>query len=225
MNRKVQLLILSIASLISGPWATELLAIYVGNIQFPYIVEKVPSVRAYFAGNKIACSVNNESKKTTFSIPSYQHGTPLYILVTEHVHWAAEENTIKYLTADIGKPYKLYLVKPHRLSPNKKGEMNEVCWDIQESILDLDGKIPDNTVIVVFNPKLIDTLEGGNSITLPSLCVHSNIFECGVGSERELHTMAAELLLSSIDSDSIHKKTDQIVKPYYRLKTILALTT
>ncbi len=226
MNRKVQILFLSIVSLISGPWTSELTAMYVGNIKFPHVLEKVPPVRAYFRGEKFTCSINNESKQTTFSISSDQRNTPLYILVTKHVHWGSKENTIKYLKTDINKSYKLYLITPHESLPGKKQEDTEAHWGIQEITLDTDGKLLDefNTIIVIFNPDWIDTLEGGNSITLPNLRVYSNILE-RVGTERELHAMAEELLLASLDSDSIHKKIQHTVKPYYQLKTVLALTT
>ncbi len=224
MNRKVQILFLSVVSLVSGPWTTKLSAMYVGSIQFPRVLERVPAVRVYFAGNKIACSINNDSKQTTFSIPSYQRNTPLYILVTEYVQWNAEENTIKYLKTNINKSYKLYLATPHKSLPGKKREDTEAHWNIQEITLDTDGKIPDNTIIVVFNPNLIDTLEGGNSITLPKLHMYNDIIE-RVGTEKELHAMTEELLLASLDSDSIHKKVQHTVKPYYQLKTVLALTT
>ncbi len=224
MNRKVQILFLSLISLISGPWTSELAAMCVGNLQWPRILEVVPAVRIYFAGLKIACSINNESKQTTFSIPSYQRNTPLYILVTEHVRWSAEENTIKYLKTNIDRSYKLYLATPRESLPGKKRDDTEAHWNIQEVTLDANGKIPDNTIIVVFNPNLIDTFEGGNSITLPKLCMHDDIIE-RIGSEKELHTMARKSLLACLDTDSIHKKTEHTVQPHYRLKTILALTT
>ncbi len=226
MNRKVQILILSIVSLMSGPWTSELAAICVGNIQFPRDLKEVPSLRVYFAGKKIACDINNESKQTTFSIHSYQRNTPLYILVTEHLHWrSGEENTIKYLKTDISKPYKLYLATPHESLPGKKREDTEAHWNIQEITLDTDGKLSDfDTIIVFFNPDLIETLEGGNSITLPSLRVYSDILE-RVGSERELHAMNAKLLITALDSDCLHKPAECIVERHYQLKTVLALTT
>jgi len=217
MNRKVQILSLGLMLLMFGSWNSAA-GMYVGAVQFPRTLKKIPSLPIYFAGNKIPCNLSNESKQITFNIPSYQRNTPLYILVTEHIQWNAEENTIKYLKVNTSQPYKLYLV-----SPQKNNEQG-VLWETQEQALDCDGKIPDNTLIIVFNPTLVEGLEGGNSITLPRLCTYSNLLE-RIGTEEQLHAMTEFLLLAALDTDSIHKKIQHTIKPHYQLKTVLALTT
>ena len=79
-------------------------SMYMGNIQVPSTLSKTPPVRVYFAGNKIACTSNDEHKKVSFNVAPIQHNIPLYLLIIDQVQWQADENTIKYLKADPRSP-------------------------------------------------------------------------------------------------------------------------
>ena len=85
-------------------------------------------------------------------------------------------------------------------------------WYITESSDELDqGKIPDDTIIVCYDPEYVDKLEGGTNIDLPRIIIKDNILEL-VGSEDKLHELSTTLLLSSLDSDSMHSKIEHEVK-------------
>lgn len=224
MNRKVHILILIAITLVLAQWTNVAHTLYVCNMQFPRSIKSIPSVRAYYTGNKITGTVNNENKQVAFNIPSYQKNNALYILITEQINWDAEENTIKYLKTDSHKPYKCYkLIAQQYNSFDKKNNTNDY-WHVEEISLEQDGRIPDNTIIILFNPHLVESLSGGNSVTLPSIILYNDILD-RIGTEEQLHINMQELLLSSIDIDSIHKKTEHNVKHHYQLKTVLALTT
>lgn len=226
MNRKVQILALSCIGFLVSSWtplAHAWTPMYSGAIQFPSELKEIPAVRIYLSGNKITSTEQNNTKKTTFTISTCQPNQPLYVLVTENVRWHAEENTIKNLRANPHNTYRFYCLHP--TTPNKKdGGIASGYWHIQELALDAQGNIPDNTVIVIMDPEWIEDIKGGDSITLPTLHVRPNILEL-VGSERALHATTESLLLSAIDSDTIHKKINHVIKPQYHMKTVLALTT
>jgi len=200
---------------------THLGALYTGTIQFPLGIKKTPSVRIYFTGNKILSTVCSESKKTTFTISSHNCHKPLYIVVTEDVQWDSDENTIKNLKTNPHNPYKFYCIAP---KTKKETDMPCAGWNIQEVSLDNHGTIPDNTIVIVLNPEWVESFKGGDSITLPTIYIRSNIVTM-VSGEDNLHAITEALLLNAIDSDSIHKKRMCIVKPQYHIKTVLALTT
>lgn len=218
MNRKIKIMTL-ITMVIWGLAVINVNAhpssMYIGNIQFPSTLTKTPTLRIYFAGNKLACKRNDEKKNISFNVTPIQHNMPLYILVIKKVQWQSDENIIKYLKVNPQKAYRLY-----RIAFNT----NNGTWHIQEEFLDEQGKIPDNTIIIISAPEWIEKIEGGNTVTLPTIYIQSTIMD-QFESEEALTRETESLLLGAIDSDSIHKKTEQMVKPHYKIKTVLALTT
>lgn len=218
MNKKakiITLITIAIINLNSNLGGSNQPSMYMGNIQFPSTLSRTPAVRLYFAGNKIVCTTNDEHKKASFNVAPIQPHRPLYLLIVEQVQWEADENTIKYLKADPRKPYRFY----------------RLCWDsstntwrLKEKLLAGNSQIPDNTIIALIAPDWVATIEGGNTITLPTIHLHQNLVDL-IGSEAALQNSTQALILGAIDSDSIHKKREQIVKRQCKIKTVLALTT
>lgn len=218
MNKKakiVMLVALTMMGLNNDLWSSMQPSMYMGNIQFPSTLSKTPAVRVYFAGNKIACSSNDEHKKVSFNVSPIQHHVPLYLLIIDQVQWQADENTIKYLKTDPRKPYRFYRLQ---------WDSAAGTWRLKEKLLAGNGQIPDNTIIVIIAPDWVSTIEGGNTITLPTIHLHQNLVDL-IGSEAALQNTTQALILSAIDSDSIHKRREQIVKRQCKIKTVLSLTT
>jgi hypothetical protein len=218
MNKKakiITLIAIAIITLNSNLQGSHQPSMYMGNIQFPSTLSKTPAVRLYFAGNKIVCTSNDEHKKVSFNVAPIQPHIPLYLLIIEQVQWEADENTIKYLKTDPRKPYRFYRLHFDGSTGN---------WSLKEKALNGSGQIPDNTIIVIIAPDWIDKIEGGNRITLPTIYLRQNLVDL-IGSEVALQNTTQALLLGAIDSDSIHKKREQVVKRQCKIKTVLALTT
>lgn len=226
--KKHVLLIITIAGLTSGIIArAESQMLFMGSVQFPHILESVPELRVYCKGHKIKCEKSNESKKLSFAIQDARHRTSFYIVITNNIKYKIQErNTISHLIVDPKKPYKLYRVDfvPQQYTFDFDNEQQQYVWQVEEQRLSLkNGRIPDDAIIICYNPDFIESVRGGNAIELPTVHIKSNIVAL-LGSEEKLHDKSIELLLASIDHDAIHSAIVQELKPDYKQKTILAVT-
>ncbi len=223
---------LSIAtSLTAGTFRLQNPMLFGMTIQFPYALHETPDIRAYCGGHIIKGNVDNKNKTLFFSIPEDRYKTTFTLLITNAhaIDCTATDNTIHHLKIDTKHSYKLYvLTLKERIvtSPSSTKEpRTEYMWDSERITLSADdSRIPDNTIIVCYNPDFIDKIEGGNAVTLPTLYVKDNIISL-LGSESKLHEKSIELLLSSLDYDAIHATIKHHVKPCYASKTVLTLTT
>lgn len=189
--------------------------LFMGSIKFPEAIITIPNLRIYYKGQIITCESNNETKNLAFSIAEESKIVSFYLLITEKITYASEKNTIKYLKAI--QPYKIYKL-------TLDNENDTETWAIESIAPNLyDNKIPDNTIIVCCNPEYIDTIKGGTTIMLPDIIIRNDILQL-VGSEKQLHEHLNELLLASLDYDTIHARIQQEIKPNYQQKTIVALT-
>lgn len=199
------------------------------NIQFP-TVEKVPCMRAYYCGIRVTKSeYNNTANKITFTIPAWQQ-TSFNLVITE---WyvpqteMSEENTVKFLKIPEGVAYRSYtltLVKAaHVTDPHANEHATQnLTWHIQEN-KGLPGRhIPDDALIIVYNPDYIEKIEGGNASELPTIFIKPTILEL-LGSEEKLHEYSDSLLLAALNLDSLHASLQQQVK--HVDKTVIALTS
>lgn len=218
-------------------------SLFIGTIQFPASIQKVPGIRIYCSGHKITCETNDETKQLLFSIPEINDSKKNFLLITEALQFEVEENTVKYIKTAHKTPYKLYSLELRKLVLHTGEEIvneNErdgarlhmaepettYSWLVEEAQLDsTTGKVPDNTIIVCYTPDYIDHLEGGTSIELPRIIIKENLLEIA-GSEQNLHDSATRLLLSVIDYDTLHKKIELEVKnDHQHNKTIIACRT
>lgn len=201
------------------------------NIQFPSEIEKVPCVRTYYCGIRVTKSeYNNSAKKITFSIPAWQQ-TSFNLVITEWYVPQTEQNdnnTVKYLKIPEGFHYKYYLLTLTQQAPgniNKQEESHasqNITWQIQENKELPNRQIPDDTLIIVYNPDYIEKLEGGNAAELPTIYIKPNILQL-LGSEERLHEYSDSLLLAALNLDSLHASLQQQIK--HVDKTVIALTS
>ncbi|MDP3889443.1 MAG: hypothetical protein Q8Q25_02800 [bacterium] len=217
---KNNLFLVFLVSLISSSLATYTVhasGLIVGTIQFPKILSTVPIIRVYTCGKKIPyhlCETNDESKQFTFRIPALIDQQKFILLITDKVHFETIHeniNVIEYLKVLPGQAYKFYELTliTEKTSGSEKNE-HEYRWDIKETKL-VNGRIPDETIIICYDPTCIDSLSGGSPFELPTIKVKGDVLK-EFGSEKNLHDLSNTLLLASIDSDTIHADIQQEVK-------------
>ena len=175
------------------------------SIQFPSTIKELPDIRAYFAGTKALCEKDDALHRLLFTISAERTMLKLYILVAENPSFHFDE-TVRYLKSKPNDAYKLWSVElMHKKQTEVAGskavggiklnkDESPYYWIIHEQTIDeKTGKIPDNTLVIKYNPKLVDHLEGGSSVELPKIMMASNILEL-VGSKEKLQDLSIAIL-------------------------------
>lgn len=203
--------------------------LFVGSIQFPSVLEMVPSIRVYYSGRKISCETDELGKKITFNIPEYKQRTFFYLLIAPSIEFGSHENTVPFLKLQKSCPHKFYgmeLVKVETQDKKKKKTSPfEYAWVIKELNLNLpDGRIPDDTIIVRYHPDYVQSIEGGNMVEFPKIIIRSDILKL-TGSEAKLHDISNRWFLAALHTDTIHDpiQSEFMINP--TTKTVLAMTT
>lgn len=189
------------------------------SIEFPKAVKEIPQICIYHEGERFACEVDNESKRTCFTIPVDRDCITFYLLVTSSLQCeASEENTVQYLKTDTEKPYKFYKMKLMRAArkrystpSEKEKKPGEDSWIVKQKELSIDGRIPDDTIIVLLNAEYVDNLKPDKGFELPTIVIKNNVLEIA-GSESVLHDNAIKLLLSSLDYNPLHSSNQMHTK-------------
>ncbi len=224
MKKTRSLLTVSLVLLISSCLTTVSLyssSLMVGTIQFPHSLSNVPMIRVYTCGKKIPyqlCETDNDSKQFTFCIPQITYEDSFFLLITNKVYFEPVHNkelgnlhsTIKYLKVLPTQAYKLY--KLVLKSEKTTGGKMIYHWDILEIKIDpKNGRIPDDAIIICYEPTFVDCLTGGSAFELPTIQLKSDILNF-IGSETKLHDLSNQMLMASIDSDPIHAVIHQEIK-------------
>jgi hypothetical protein len=207
-------------------------SLFIGNIVFPGTLEMVPSIRIYYAGRKISCENDDYSKKVTFSIPEYKQRTFFFLLITPHIEFASHENTVPFLKLKKGSPYKFFAMELVAQETPKKRKglggsetQRTYSWVIKPIDLSgVDGRIPDETIIVRYNPDFVTALEGGSMIEFPKIIINPDIIKF-VGSEAKLHEYSNRWFLASLNTDTIHDTAHSEIRMAPQSKTVLAMIT
>jgi len=178
--------------------------LFVGNIIFPQNMKDIPQISLYRRGLKIKTETDNASNKIQFTISDDKACNQFYILITKNIRAKVEDNTVHHLTADPNQS-KFYRIQiqingtpRHPLTEKNNGTKAEFAWRITPLTIYESGIIPDNTLIIIFNPDYVDKLEGGNNLELPKIVIKKNILELA-GSQEKLLQEADELIMGSVD--------------------------
>jgi len=197
--------------------------VFVGNIIFPQNVKPIPQISLYRRGIKIKPETDHAANKVQFTISEDKACSQFYILITQSVKAKIEDNTIRNLTVDPKERPKFYRIQmiqtngtpKHYLTQNNEDKNEEFSWKVTPLNINKDGIIPDNTLLIIFNPDYVEKLEGGNNLELPKIIVKKNILELA-GSQAKLLKEADALIMASIDFLTLsHIKP----KPEIKLKT------
>lgn len=207
--------------------------VFSGTIQFPLALKKVPDLRVYCAGRKISGELDHETKKVSFAISDYRQRTFFYLVIVNphNVGYelaAPQTNTVNYLKINPTEPYKFYAIElvliPEQKDDSSEAKSNSTMvykWLIKEIELPQNGRLPDDTIIVCYEPQFVERLDGGSSFEFPKIILKSDLLST-LGSEEKLHQESAKMLISALDLDAIHANIRQEVKQFAHPKTIVA---
>lgn len=187
--------------------------LFMGKIKFPYSVAVGMPVPIFYDGRSIKGEVHESQHQITFDVPWSRGQQSVYLLVTEKnpekvfkplLDAKSLHNTIDYLKISRGQSYKLYKLI---LVMGAQG----VTWHAQAAELPDSGQIPDQTIIILYFPELVDAVEGGNSLELPSVILRDDMLSL-VASEQDLAEQLVKVQLSAIDISTIHTPIKQVVQ-------------
>ena len=158
--------------------------LFVGNIIFPQNIKTIPQISLYRRGLKIKPETDKASNKIQFTISDDKACNQFYILITRNVKAKIEDNTVHNLTVNPNQDYKFYRIQMiqiggaprHPLTEKSKDEKEEFAWRISELPINKNGIIPDDTLIIIFNPDYIEHLDGGNDLELPKIFIKKKHF-------------------------------------------------
>ncbi len=176
--------------------------LFTGAISFPTVLNAAPNVRIYCGGNKIPCCIKDNT--VTFEFEENKYRSHFYILITPTFSFQMiEDNVVDYACINQGQAYKFYEVT--LLKSERK-------WQVRELALPTDtGKIPDQAIIICFDPEYIDKIEGGEVLQLPTIYIKNNILDLA-GSEEKLHEQSIQYVLASLRLDPFHAIAQQKIK-------------
>jgi len=197
--------------------------IYVGNILFPHSLQKTPQMAIYRGGQKIKTETDDTSKKVQFTISEDKNYKTFYVLIAQDIQPKIQNNTVQFLSVAPTQNYKFYKIEHIKKSSDDANKKDTYTWDIVGGKVRKDGRIPDNTLIIVYNPDYIEKLEGGNELELPKIIIKQNILEIGGGTEEKLHDEEAALLMASLKLNIIHTPEKSEIKQFRDKKLIIAM--
>jgi hypothetical protein len=191
----------------------------VGSVQFPKTIESMEDICIYYGGKKINTEVDREGRRISFSLSEKKHRAIFYLLVIDCANMSmqtTDTNTVQYLKTVPNEPYKFYVLELiDGIDKNEKS-----YWRIKQTRLSDSGHIPDDTIIVCYNPDFVEKIEGGSELEFPKIYIKEDILSI-VGSDSLLHDQTVQALLSSIDYNALHSSIKHQVKQNIALKTII----
>ncbi len=121
-----------------------------------------------------------------------------------------KNNTAAYLKLEAGQPYKFYSLLLVPELDEKSGDTKlRYTWRIKdEYIYHEDLKIPDDAIIVCYKPEWITNIRGTDAFELPIIEVSPRVLEL-CGSEQSFKKESAQIMLASLDSDTLHAIQDK----------------
>ncbi len=189
-----------------------------GTIRFPSTITTVPTIRIYCGGRIVSSSIDQKNKTISFSIPKYAQQFHFNIIIAETVSLAKvaskyqtmPNNTAAYYKLEQGQPYKFYslLLVPEFSGENEQAQLR-YSWHIKNEVIYHDDlKIPDNTIIIRYNPNWISGIHGTNNFELPTIEVMPNVLQL-CGSEQSFYEKSTQIMLASLDFDTMHARQDK----------------
>lgn len=187
----------------------------VSAIQFPKTIKNAPYIRMYYRGGIVKGDVDNEGKKIVYRLSEKKHLNFFYLCIVKAQDLDCIKpgndpysNTVQHFKIKPHKPYKLYSLEM----------VGDSAWRVkQEQLPFTTGLIPDDAMILCYNPHYIAKVAGGSEIELPKVYIKEGI------SEATLADTSTELLLSCLDFDTLHNTVQQVIKQDISQKTVVAL--
>lgn len=176
--------------------------LFLGNIKFPKYLNHA-DLCIYYKGQKLKTDWDKNNSSVQYSFLESKTSQSLYLLVCDTIEYTTKLNTIQNLklTNDQYRCYHFQATRVH----NCEEKLVHFSWNCQECELE-NGVIPDNTVIFLFDPYLIDgvLVHSWSKDQAMRLIPTINISSSATNSEI-VRTIAVSRL-TGIDIDTIHTK-------------------
>ena len=221
-----------LVSLIFTTVTTFELLVMQGTVLFPLGITS-HGAKVYHGGTMIP--VNTEDNHLTFSIKAGKNQKVFYILIAnaqdfeyakkQAVEDQSIEQTIQYRSILQGKTYKLYRVRimPKEvsieqtlLSLDNSEIIPEYDWYIESLQFMEHDIIPDDTIVVLYNPNYVQGLQSEGTHKLPTIIIKNDIEDI-----EKLHEYELINLLASLDTDTIHAPTKRKITVSNSCKRII----
>ena len=173
----------------------------------------------FHKGKTIPVDVQKDENAATyrFSFLESKSTNVFYVLIASELSFSTEPNTntLKYLQVLPDKPYAFYKLQGKRFY-NDFGQLESYGWDVEKQDLSEDGIVPDDTLIIMMSPELLENLKEKrwdietNTRVLPDMIVSSE------HSAEKISNMLARSRCASLDLQSLHKNKSKAVKQRYR---------
>ena len=204
MNKKVFLICLVLTSSFSTIFNKN--KKLKGIIEAPAMIKKIPNFPVFYLGTQ-----TNTDDDGFYTLP-HKLSKQFSILISRNLYTAIDKkNTVK--------GYKLIKNKPYKYFRSVTDEENNVVW--KEFLLS-SQVIPDNTVIIRMDPKMVKKLEPwdinlpSNFVKLPKVILKNNV------TLKELSYSSNKAFIYSLDEKPFHQPVE-IINQTANPKTKIAL--
>ena len=181
--------------------------LFTGTIQFPKQVQHIPSMVIYsLLGCKVSSEFDQRKHGLTYTIYRQRDLRHFWLLITHHIipvpYDKTEQSTLQGWRVDTTQPYKFYgLTRVIEEIPQADSSTitSRIRWDIQEhDLAPFHGQLPDDTLIIYYDPLLIAEVRGGSPFELPTIVMKNDLIT-RVGSEALLHELSEKLSIAAVD--------------------------
>ncbi len=190
---------------------------FMGKIILPAAVHEEMCI--FHKGKTIAVDIQKDSHSISYLFSFLEPKTTnvFHILIASQLSFSTEPdtNTLKYLQVLPDTAYTFYELRGKRFYDGF-GQLESYGWDIQIKQLPEGGIIPDETLIIMMSPELVENLGekrwdiDTNTRVLPDIVISSQ------HSPDKISKMLARSRFASLDLQSLHKNKSKAVKQRYR---------
>lgn len=207
-------------------------SLLMGTIQFPQTIGTVPTLRIYCAGKIIPCTIDQENKSISFTIPKYAQQQHFNLVITEKVNFgfssskyqSSPNNTPSFMKLADGQPYLLYsLLLTPEFSETEQAHLT-YRWRVRPDTVSKDRKVPDDAIVICYPANWVAGVTSANSFELPTIEIKPNLLEL-TESEQQLRQASAKLMLAALDSDTMHATQAQPTIKQDKNRIIIAAPT
>jgi len=205
--------------ILSCPLVCRSGSFYFGSIKSTQTAT-LPSIPYYYRGNSGLLMPQKEI--ITFEIPADSNQKQLYILITD-----MEPNPITQKTDDgtiiINTFHHLELAHNANYRFFVFEQSDDGSWNIHEESLPNEIIIPDQTVILLYLPELIEKIDGGLFSELPTIYIRPLASLSDSTSLLEINDRILAMHMGVINLNTIHSPIKQL-KHHHNKKILIAST-
>lgn len=177
--------------------------LFLGNIKFPKSLNHT-DLCIYYKGQKLNTDWDKHNLSAQYSFLEAKTSQALYLLVCNNIACHTKlGNTVQHLqlTNDQYRCYHLQATRVH----DEQENLVHFSWDCQECELE-SGIIPDNTIIFLFDPYLVDGVQVHTWSKNQAMRLIPTITISSTATASEIVRTMTIARLTAIDIDTIHIK-------------------